>query len=126
VINDRPPQEDEDWSRVVVKEIGPTNLEELQARAPAKRKKIDPFAKVKLKPAAQAFKALNCQKAMVWVWLVHRSWKRQSPTVSVPNEALRAYGVSREVKRRALKDLEAAGLIEVDYRPYKNPVVTLL
>ena len=48
---------------------------------------------------------------MVWVWLVHSAWKKQRQTVTVPNGELAKLGVSREVKRRALQQLEAAGLI---------------
>ena len=39
---------------------------------------------------------------------------------------MRSLGVGREVKRRALRDLEGAGLIFVERRARKNPIVTLV
>jgi hypothetical protein len=101
-------------------------LAELKAKAPVKGRKVAPFAKIGFTPAARAFTALNCQKAMVSVWLIHRIWKRQSLTVSVPNGELAKLGVSSDAKGRALRQLEAAGLISIDRRPRKTPLVTLL
>ena len=69
---------------------------------------------------ARACAALNCPKAMVWVWLVHQARKTGKRTVAVPNRVLAKYGVSREVKRRALRQLEAAGLITVERRPKED------
>jgi hypothetical protein len=121
-------RDDEDWGGVAVKQ-GPDpekRLAELKAKVPVKRKKARLFAKVYLNPAARAFAALNCQKAIVWVWLIHRTWKRQSHTVSVPNGELAKLGVSPDTKGRALRQLEAAGLILIDRRPRKTPFVTML
>jgi hypothetical protein len=72
----------EDWDGVAVKQAPDLKkrLAELKAKAPTKRKKTSPFAKAYLNPAARAFAALNCSKAMVWLWLVHRAWKRQCLT----------------------------------------------
>jgi hypothetical protein len=100
-------------------------LAELEARAPAKRKKRDPFVKVPLQSAAAAAKATGGQRFMVWLYLLHRSWFEKRTTVSLPNGALRKYGISRDIKRKALADLEAVGLVQVDRRPHKNPRVTL-
>ena len=97
----------------------------LETQAPIKREK-NPFAKVRLNSAARAFAALNCQKAMVRVWLVHRVWLRQCPTVAVPNGELVKLGVSPDAKVRALRQLEAAGLVMIDWRPRKTPLVTML
>jgi hypothetical protein len=101
-------------------------LAELKEAAPAKHEKKVPFAKVPLPLAAEAAAATGGLRLFVWLWLLHRSWQRQTRAVVVPNTALRQYGISREVKRRALNDLAAAGIISVEYRPYKNPMVTLL
>jgi hypothetical protein len=101
-------------------------LAELEAAAPARRKKKVPFAKVPLPQAAEAAATTGGLRFFVWLWLLHRSWQRQTRSVVVPNTALRQYGISREVKRRALNDLAHAGLISVKHRPYKNPIVTLL
>jgi hypothetical protein len=85
-----------------------------------------PFVVLPLSWAAEACAATNCQKAMVWIWLVHRMRKTKSTTVTIPNRALAKYGISRRVKSLALRQLEEAGLISVERRPRKTPLVTLL
>ena len=85
-----------------------------------------PFVVLPLWWAAEASAATNCQKAMGWVWLVHQMCKTKNTTVTIPNRALAKFGVSRRVKSLALRQLEEAGLISVERRPRKTPVVTLL
>jgi len=101
-------------------------LAELHAAAPAKRKKTAPFAVVSLPAAAKAFAVANCPKAMLWLWLLHQTRKTGKRTVAVPNGAVAKYGVNRETKRRALRQWEAAGLVAIEQRSRKTPVVTLL
>ncbi len=102
-------------------------LTELEAKAPVKRKKFEPFvAKIKLDTAAKVFAATDCKKAMVWLWLLHQAWKTGNKTIAVPNGALAQYGVSRKVKCSALQQLEEAGLITVEWRSRKTPIATLL
>jgi hypothetical protein len=102
-------------------------LAQLEAAAPpAKCKKRRPFVMVPLETMAVACAALNCRKALVWLWLMHQVWKTKKRTVPVPNKALAALGVTRDVKRQALDQLEAAGLVTVDRRPKKTPLITVL
>ena len=101
-------------------------LAELHAAAPTKCKKTAPFAVVLLQEAAKAFAVANCPKATLWLWLLHQTRKTGKRTVAVPNGAVAKYGVSREIKRRALRQWEAAGLIAIEQRSRKTPVVTLL
>ena len=108
----------EEWSK--------QRLAELEAAAPIKRKKTEPFAIVQLARAATAFTAINCLKATVWLWLEHQVRKSQCSTVAVPNGALAKLGVSRKVKNLALRQLEKAGLIAIERHPRKTPKVTLL
>jgi hypothetical protein len=109
-----------DWSKVSVHEINPLPSQ-LQSQPDA-----EPFARLPLTWAAKATAATNTPKAFVWIWLVHRARKTKSNTVSVSNEVLARYGVSSKVKRAALRQLQAAGLISVEYSPGKAPLVTLL
>jgi hypothetical protein len=101
-------------------------LAELNAAAPAKRKKVTPFAMVSLSAAAKAFAVVNCPKATLWLWLQHQARKTGKRIIPVPNGAVARYGVSRESKRLALRQWEAAGLIMVERKSRKTPVVTLL
>jgi hypothetical protein len=65
-------------------------------------------------------------KALVWVWLLHTSWKTKSATFPFPNGKLKNAGTTRFTKRRALQELETAGLITVQWRHGKTPIVTLV
>jgi hypothetical protein len=101
-------------------------LAELCAAAPVKHKKTEPFAMVSLQETAKAFDVVHCPKAMLWLWLIHQARKTGTRTVAVPNGAVAKYGVSREIKRLALRQWEEAGLITIERRPPETPVVTLL
>jgi hypothetical protein len=92
---------------------------------PSKAKR-DAFVQVPLWWAEQAAQATRTPQAMVWLWLLHLAWKERSATFRLPNERLAVRGVSRFVKMRALRDLEAAGLIQVERVRGKAPTVTLL
>jgi hypothetical protein len=108
---------DWDWSKIRVRELKQDHQQ---------RKKAERFAILPLAWAAKAAAATNCPKAMVWVWLVQQARKTRSDTVAVSNEALATYGVSRKVKTLALRQLEVAGLIAVERRCGKAPLVKLL
>jgi hypothetical protein len=58
---------------------------ELEARAPVKRKKVEPFVKVPLWWIAEAAKATNNRKALVAVELLHAHWKTKSLCFPLPN-----------------------------------------
>jgi hypothetical protein len=99
---------------------------ELEAAAPIKRKKAAPFVKVPLWWIAQATKATNTGRALVCIELLYASWKAKRPTFPLPNGRLAKLGVKREIKRRALRDLERAGLITIERPPRKTPIITLV
>jgi len=98
---------------------------ELEAAAPVKRKKTETFVKVPMWWFAAAAKATNTPRALVCIELLYASWKAGSLTFPLPNGRLKIQGVSRETKRRALADLEQAGLITVERRARKTVIVTL-
>ena len=63
----------------------------------------------------------------VLVELAYQAFKTHQNTVPLTNAALRAIGVSHDAKVRALRYLEADGMISVDWRGgRKTPSVTLL
>jgi hypothetical protein len=107
----------DDWAK--------QRLAELEVAAPVKRQNATPSVMLSLAWVAKAAFATNCPKAMVWVWLVYRAWQTKNQTVAVPNGALAKYGVSRKVKSLALRQLEASGLITIERRTRKTPIVTL-
>jgi hypothetical protein len=95
-------------------------------QAKRKKKKEELFVQVPMWWAVEAAKATGLLKMLVLLELVHRSWKARSLTFPFPNGSLREIGVGREAKRRMLRDLEVAGLITVERRHGKTPMVTLV
>ena len=91
-----------------------------------KARRQEPFAMVPLAWAASAAKATRTRKALVWILLLHTAWRTKSATFPLSNAGLAKSGVSREIKRRALAELEAAGLIVVERAPGRAPRVTML
>jgi hypothetical protein len=63
---------------------------------------------------------------VVWVYLLRRSTVEKSRQFPVPNGGLAKLGVDRYQKTRALHNLAGGGVIEVEWRPKKSPLVTLL
>jgi hypothetical protein len=68
----------------------------------------------------------SAKTMFVGIWLLHLKWKTGSNTFQVSNGQLAARGIGRMAKDRALRQLEAAGLITVERRNGKTPTVTLV
>jgi hypothetical protein len=92
----------------------------------AAAKKKDLFVKFPLWWAVEAAKAAKSPATLVCVHMLHSSWKARSLTFPLSNAWLEQRGVTREVKRRVLRDLEAAGLITVERRSGRSPRVSLV
>jgi hypothetical protein len=103
-------------------------LTELDAAAPAERreKQKDAFVRIPMWWAAEAAKAMREPGMLVAAELLHRSWKAKSLTFPFPNGNLKKHGVSRKTKYWKLRELETAGLIKVERRHGKTPLVTLV
>jgi hypothetical protein len=91
-----------------------------------KRKEAEPFAIVPLWHAALAAEATRSPVLLVYVDLMHRAWKAKGQPFTMPNGWLEKRGVSRKTKCRVLRNLNAAGLIVVEWRDRKSPGVTLV
>jgi hypothetical protein len=94
---------------------------ELEARAPTKRKKVEPFVQMPLRWVEAAAEATGSPVTILLVELFRLRWRTQRTTFPLPNGRLAHLGVSREVKRRVLRDLERAGLIMVERPARKSP-----
>jgi hypothetical protein len=57
--------------------------------------------------------------------LLHEDWKQGGGPIKVPNSFLKKLGVGRGAKSRALKKLESLGIISVERRDRKSPIVTI-
>jgi hypothetical protein len=85
----------------------------------------DAFVKVPLWWIREATKAMETPMALVAIELLYARWKTKSLTFPLPNGRLTKLGINRKTKQRALRRLEAAGLITVEQVPRKTPRVTL-
>jgi hypothetical protein len=104
-----------------------TILRDEKVRAEKKAEKRERrFAGVLLKEAAAACKATRNQQAFVWIWLQYLAWEAGYKPFTVPNERLKAYGIGRATKMRALAAFEKAGLISIVRYRINAPVVTML
>jgi hypothetical protein len=74
---------------------------------------------------AAAARARNTQLAVL-VELTHQRFKTHENPISFDNKVLVAVGINRWAKYDALVGLEAAGLISVEWRLGRSPLVTLL
>ena len=74
---------------------------------------------------AAAGRARNVQLAVL-IELAHLRFKTHKNTVELGNKALAAVGIQRWAKLDALVGLEDAGLIRIEHRHKKSPLVTLL
>jgi hypothetical protein len=66
-------------------------------------------------------------KILAVVWhLLHEDWKQGGGRpIKMPNGMLAIDGVGRHAKWRALNRLEKLGLITIERRPDKSPIVTI-
>lgn len=90
------------------------------------RKGENPFVQIPLWWATSAFEATSEPAALVCIYLLYAAWKAGYRTFPLPNEWLEKHGVHRHTKSRVLRKLEAAGLILIEWRGKKSPLVTLV
>jgi hypothetical protein len=67
-------------------------------------------------------RASGCAYRVALYLLDRACWSRQ---VTLSTATMRKLGVSRNGKRRALQQLRRSGLIAVEERPSKSPIVTV-
>jgi hypothetical protein len=58
--------------------------------------------------------------------LLHTHWKNRGKPFKLPNGLLRHDGITRFAKWRALKDLERRGLVRIERRQRRSPIVHVL
>jgi hypothetical protein len=101
-------------------------LRELEAAAPVKHKKVKPFVKLPVDWAYAFGQATRSPELLICTELLSRYWRTKSRTFPLPNDRLKGLGVSREIKRRVLRELEQGGLILIERPARKTPLITLL
>jgi len=91
----------------------------------AKAKAEDLFVQILHRAVAAGGKALHDRQWMVWLYIHYRALWDKTNTVEIGNKTLKEWGVNRTVKNRALYAFERAGLITVEWRGNKSPLVAL-
>jgi hypothetical protein len=84
------------------------------------------FVQMRTEDAVAGFHSLRCPQALVWHRLQYLAWAAGSATVTLANKALAEMGVSRLMKYRSLQRLEQDGLIKVQRRKQRSPIITIL
>jgi hypothetical protein len=92
--------------------------------AAAKRQRKPLFVAVPLWWIRTATEATRTPKALVAIELLLASWREQSMTFALPSGRLKRHGLSRTTIWRALHDLRRAGLITVQSRGQKAPLIS--
>jgi hypothetical protein len=87
----------------------------------ARAKHVDAFALIPRWWAARATEAGVPLNLTVVVEVVHRGWKAKGQSFTLPN----LEGVHHDTKKRTLRGLERVGLITVEWRRGKSPIVSL-
>jgi hypothetical protein len=108
-----------------------TDLAPLQKKSSTKPRKRNGNVKAKfvMFPYGLALEAagrLGEPAFAVLIELAHRRFRRHQNPVLLANEALATAGISRWAKNRALKRLEALGLVKVTWRQRRSPLVEIL
>jgi hypothetical protein len=71
-------------------------------------------------------KARHFAAERVFLHLLFLTWSAPNKPVALANAELARKGIDRHTKRRALLELEALGLIRVEWRYKKSPITTVL
>jgi len=118
-------------------EENPLDLNKLRIDMPTPPTDQKPGAKARQRKHAEAFimipvslmerlASATAATVRVAIYLHYQNWKNEGEPMTVSNEALKAWGVSRWRKSEALAELEALGLVTVERRGHRAPCVRLL
>ena len=91
-----------------------------------KPKRNDLFVQISHKAIAAGSGVLTGEQWWpVWLYIHFRVFWDKSSTVEIGNKTLKEWGVTRWVKTRALRALKGGGLISIEWRGRKSPLVTV-
>lgn len=93
---------------------------------PRGRRRSQQFIKVPIAWADRLATARYAATLKVAHRLLYEHWRGGGRPVQLANVALARNGVSRYQKRRALWELESLGLVQVERRARKSPIVMVI
>jgi hypothetical protein len=105
-------------------EVASIEAERLASKRRPRRQ--DQFVMVPLEWVNRLTGARYTATATLALHLLHRAFKERQQTIKLANRLLTSLGISRWQKWRALTELETMGLISVEHRARKSPIITLL
>jgi hypothetical protein len=106
--------------------IGPDGIRERKV-LPGKRPRRQPFVMVPLAWVEQLSTAKHRASWPVALELLRRNLKGSGQPIPLPNGQLEAkFRINRTQKWEALRELKQLGLIRIERRPRKSPMVTVL
>jgi hypothetical protein len=103
--------------------------EALSARPPARKlrpRANEPFTLMTVSDLVRGAAVFENRGLLVWIYILHKAKLRGSDAIPLPNTSLKSWGVTPDMKTRALRRLEQAGLLRVEWRNRRSPVVTVL
>ena len=89
-----------------------------------RRHRAETFVQVPLSLAAALMKVTRSPGGMVALMIYYEVWANNGWPFPLSNIKLAGYRMHPRTKRRALSEMQEAGLITVDYRPGCAPLVT--
>ena len=89
-----------------------------------KAKRVEQFLKVPV-PWLEHLEGASGKTYALALVLLWRSWKAHGRPFPLANGLLKIEGVSRRTKWRALVELESRGLISIERRHQKSPLVAI-
>ena len=116
-------------TRELTEEIFAAQAARTATEASRKLKRRSQRVEFVMLPYAQTMAAAGktkCAVLAVMVELTYQVFKTHKPEVVLSNSMLRSVGISHWAKSRALHQLEAAGMVAVDWKERKSPRVTVL
>jgi hypothetical protein len=91
-----------------------------------RRGKVEGFAQIPLKAAAEFSQRMKNSDYIIFTMLIYRAFRTGSQTFEMSNDLPMVHGVGRMAKLRSLARFERAGVIQIEHRGRKAPIVTLL
>src|SRR5262249_24771163 len=95
-------------------------------RTQSKRRSGEPSTKCPHRWETGLLKARRISSYRVALHLLYLHWKSNGRPIPLSNVALVAKGVTRQSKWNALIELASLGLIKIEKRPQKSPVIRMV
>jgi hypothetical protein len=89
------------------------------------RERRQQFVKVRWAWIERLCKARRASTLKVALFILHLDWKHHGRPFALGNHAMAEDGISRYQKRDALRELEQLGLISIQRRRRKSPLITI-